>query len=313
MFIDDKSEALALQQKYFGNPQGLAQHLVRICLNQTEVVYEVFLLLDNFSTLDVGCRFISGCDFYALVKTNSGLFLCRKLYEWLTTIRMPVLQPTACVGNAATLLLLKSAIDGAKPEQKKEKLKQAATAYNDGTSVRVEISNNDSKDTKVYQANKNGMIDVRDFSGHPAAKFIVADGQNVPEEFLSPRAATSLFNVAQKYSETYASDIKLVFTAGSASNGKPGLCGTEPCHKSHQQGSCVDVRYMSGNGQDIKGDTAYLSADVERTVWLIKAFGKDGLTKVFTGDNTRFGLPDATPKSRGATEVVHRHHLHCGY
>ena len=313
MFIDDKSEALALQQKYYGNPLGLAQHLIRICLNQPEVVYEVFMLLDNYSTLDVGCRFVSGCDFYALVKTNSGLYLCRKLYEWLTTIGMPISQPTACTGNATTLLLLKSAINSAKPEQKKEKLKQAATAYNDGTSIKIETLNNDSKDTKVYQANKSGMIDVRDFSGHPAAKFIVADGQNVPEEFLSPRAATSLFNVAQKYSETYASDVKLVFTAGSASNGKPGICGTEPCHKSHQQGSCVDVRYMGGSGNDIIGDTAYLSADVGRTVWLIKAFGKDGLTKVFTGDNTRFGLPDATPKGRGDVEVVHRHHLHCGY
>lgn len=294
MFIDDQSEALALQQKYYGNPSGLAQHLIRICLNQTAVVYEVFLLLDNFSTLDVGCRFVSGCDIYALVKTNNGLFLCRKLYKWLTTIRLPVLQPTACVGNATTMLLLKSAIDTAKPEQEKLKLKTAAIAYNDGQSIRVEISNNNSKDTKVYQANKSGMIDVRNFSAHPAAKFIVADGQNVPEEYLSPRAATSLFNVAQKYSEIYANDVKLVFTAGSASNGKPGLCGTEPCHASHQQGSCVDVRYMGGNGQDVKGDTTYLSADIERTVWLIKAFGKDGLTKVYTGDNTRFGLPDKT-------------------
>jgi hypothetical protein len=312
MFKDDKSKALALQQKYYGDSHGLAQHLVSICLNQPEVVYEVFLLLDNYSTLDVGCRFVSGCDVYMLVKTNNGLYLCKKLYEWLTTIKVPLMQPTACIGNATTMLLLKSVIDGAKPENK-EKLKQSGTAYNDGLSVRVEISGSDSKDTKVYKANKSGMIDVRDFSGHPAAKFVVADGQNVPEEFLSTRAATSLFNIAQKYSDVYASDVKLVFTAGSASNGKPGMCGTEPCHKSHQQGSCVDVRYMNGNGQDLKGDAAYSSASVERTVWLIKAFGKDGLTKVYTGDNSRFGLPDSTPKSRSALEVVHRHHLHCGY
>jgi hypothetical protein len=312
MFKDDKSKAIALQQKYYGDSHGLAQHLIRICLSQTEVVYEVFLLLDNYSTLDVGCRFVNGADIYALVKTNNGLYLCKKIYEWLTTIKVPLLQPTSCVGNAATLLILKSVIDNAKSDNK-EKLNQSGIAYNDGSNVRVEISGSDSKDTKLYQANKSGMIDVRDFSGHPAAKFVVADGQNVPEEFLSTKAAASLFNVAQKYSETYLSDVKLVFTAGSASNGKPGMCGTEPCHKSHQQGSCVDVRYMNGNGQDIKGDTAYSFADVGRTVWLIKAFGNDGLTRVYTGDNSRFGLPDSTPKSRSALEVVHRHHLHCGY
>ncbi|NJM53128.1 MAG: hypothetical protein HC846_06885 [Blastocatellia bacterium] len=295
------------------DPQGLAQHLIRVCLIRTGVVYELFLLLDDYSTLDVGCRFINGCDIYALVRTNNGLFLCRKLYEWLTTIRLTVLYPIACTKNATTLFLLKSAIDTAKPEPEKEKLKIAANAYYNGQSITVETSNNNSKDTKIYQTNKSGMIDVRDFSGHPAAKFIVADGQNVPEEFLSPRAATSLFNIAQKYSETYPSDVKIVFTAGSASNGKPGICGAEPCHRSHQQGSCVDIRYMSSGGKDIKSDTAYKEADVPRTVWLIKAFGKDGLTKVYTGDDTRFGLPDKTPKSRSDTEVVHRHHLHCGY
>jgi hypothetical protein len=312
MFKDDKSKALALVQKFSGNPSGLAQHLINICLQETEVVYEVFLLLDNYSTLDVGCRFVSGCDIYSLVNTNSGLYLCKKLYEWLTTIKMPLTQPLACFGNATNLLVMRSIIEGARSNNK-EKLNQTAIAYNDGSSVRIEISGSNSKDTKVYKANKSGMIDVRDFSGHPAAKFVVADGQNVPEEFLSPRAATSLFNIAQKYSEIYTSDVKLVFTAGSASNGKPGMCGTGPCHKSHQQGSCVDIRYMNGNGQDLQGDSAYSSANVERTVWLIKAFGKDGLTKVFTGDNTRFGMPDATPKSRSALEVVHRHHLHCGY
>ena len=313
MFKDNKSEALALQLKYKDNPAGLAQHLIRICLNQIEVVYEVFLLLDNYSTLDVGCRFISGCDVYSLVQTNKGLFLCQKLYEWLTTIRMPVLQPTACTGNALSLLVLKTAIDNAKPEQEKKKLDQAAIAYDDGKSIRVETTDGKSKDTKTYQANKGGMIDVRDFSSHPAAKFIVADGQNVPEEYLSPRAAASLFNVAQKYHETYPNDVKLVFTAGSSTNGNPGICAGVPCHSSHQQGSCVDVRYMGIGGTDVKGDTAYLSADVPRTVWLIKAFGKDGLTKYYTGDNTRFGFPDKTPKSRSNTEVVHRNHFHCGY
>lgn len=226
---------------------------------------------------------------------------------------MPV-PPISCARNAAPLLLLKSAIDSAKPEQEQEKNKTAGIAYDDGTNLRVEVSNpNGSRDKKLYQANKSNMIDVRDLSTHPAAKFLVADGQSVPEEFLSVKSATSLFNVAQKYSETYTSDVKLVFTAGSSSNGSPGTCGGKPCHSSHQQGICVDLRYMSGSGKDIKGLGAYKTADVERTVWLVKAFARDGLTIVYTGDDTRFGLPDNTPKYMDGVEKIHRHHLHVAY
>lgn len=124
MFIEGESEALALQQKYYGNPAGLAQHLIRISLNQTAVVYEVFLLLDDYSTLDVGCQFIAGCNVYALVQTNKGLLLCKKLYKDLTTIRTSVVQPTACMGNAVSLNILKVAIETPKPPSK-EKIEEA--------------------------------------------------------------------------------------------------------------------------------------------------------------------------------------------
>lgn len=117
---NDKEIARTLQQRFYGNPHGLAQYLIRICLTQTGVVYELFVLLDNYSTLDVGCRFIKGCDFYALAKTQKGLQLCRKLYEWLTTIKI-VIAPTTCAGNATILLLLKAAIDTAKLEAEKVK------------------------------------------------------------------------------------------------------------------------------------------------------------------------------------------------
>ena len=112
---DVKSEALNLQQKFHGDPRGLAQNLVLICLTKTDVVYEVFALLNDYSRLDVGCRFVNGCDFDQLVATRKGLFLCSKLYEWLTT--RVILQPTACAGNTFILFRLKSAIDTAKPEK----------------------------------------------------------------------------------------------------------------------------------------------------------------------------------------------------
>ncbi|MCV6005526.1 hypothetical protein OFO99_39415, partial [Escherichia coli] len=77
-------------------------------------------------------------------------------------------------------------------------------------------------DVTEYDANKDGQIDVRKLSQHPYAQFIVAGGQNVPEEYLSVNAAGSLFNIAELYHQIYSSDEKLVFTAGNASDGKPG-------------------------------------------------------------------------------------------
>lgn len=114
---DAKTEAAKLQKQFYGNPQGLADYLIKISLSKSDVVYQLFLILDDFSKLDVGCRFISGCDFFQLVKKNRGYTLCVVLYRWLTEIRMPISQPISCAGNTGTLLLLKSAIDTAKPEK----------------------------------------------------------------------------------------------------------------------------------------------------------------------------------------------------
>lgn len=117
---DAKTEARNIQKNYFGKPAELAAYLIQICLIKPVVVYELFLILNNYSKLDVGCRFASGCNFFQLVRTNKGLFLCRKLYEWLTTIKMPILQPTSCATNAGVLIMLKSAIESAKPEAEKK-------------------------------------------------------------------------------------------------------------------------------------------------------------------------------------------------
>lgn len=200
----------------------------------------------------------------------------------------------------------------------KDKTLSPAIAYNDVKSVRIELpGTNGQREVKIYQTNQNGMINVRELSSHPCAKFIVADGQNVPEEYLSAKSSAGLFNIARAYNEVYASDNKLVFTAGSASSGSPGICttkkGKKPCHDSHQKGSCVDLRYISGNGKDLTGDDAYKNADVQRTVWLIKEFGKIGFPIVYTGDDGKFGLPDNSPKYIDGLEVVHRHHIHIAY
>lgn len=112
---DAKTEAKKLQMLFFGNPEELANELARISQTNPEIVYETFQILDAYSTLDVGCRFLNKCDFFQLVKTKMGLFLCRQLHHKLTAFVVPLIKPSACANNMAQLMLLKSAIDNAPP------------------------------------------------------------------------------------------------------------------------------------------------------------------------------------------------------
>lgn len=185
-----------------------------------------------------------------------------------------------------------------------------AIAHSDNVSVTV-FGSNGAADITNYQANKDGVIDIRALSQHHNAEFIVADNQKVPEEFLKPGSATALFNVAKYYSEFYKDDDKLVFTAGGASNGKTGICDGAPCHSGHA-GIDIDLRYMNSSGKPITGDDAYSSADVGRTNFLVAVFKDNGHPYSYTGDDSRFGRSDDTPKNRDKTEKVHRHHLHVG-
>jgi RHS repeat-associated protein len=180
-----------------------------------------------------------------------------------------------------------------------------ALAFNNNT-LRVYGSNN-ADDITNYQANASGMIDIRDLSRHHDAKFIVANGQRVPEEFLSTNTATYLFAVAHNYARAYPNDEELVYTAGSASDGHSGICPNGPCHSGHD-GNEIDLRYMSANGRPLQGDNVYLNADLERTRYLMGEFAGSGFPEAFTGDTARFR---STPADR-RTERIHHNHLHIG-
>lgn len=185
-----------------------------------------------------------------------------------------------------------------------------AVAANMGTGVRVYGSRN-ADDVTNYQANENGVVDVRALSGHHNAEFIVADGQNVPEEFLKTGSATALFNVAKYYSEVYPNDDELVFTAGAARTGRPGICKGSPCHGGHA-GVDIDLRYMGSDGRPIQSESAYATADIGRTNFLVKVFQDNSHPYSYTGDDSRFGRPDDSPNYIDGAEYVHRHHLHVG-
>jgi len=172
--------------------------------------------------------------------------------------------------------------------------------------LRIYGSNN-AQDITTYRANADGMINLRALSAHHDANFVVADGQNVPEEFVSSNTAGHLFTVTRNYGKEFPGDEKIVFTAGSASNGRPGNCNGAPCHRGHQ-GNEMDFRYMGENGRPLRGDDAATSADLRRTEFLIRNFRNTGFAESFTGDTDRLGSSPASAR----TERIHRNHLHIG-
>lgn len=118
---DDKDIALALQRKFYGDPQGLAQHLANICLNSTGVVREVFVFLDRFSTYDVGCRFLnllSSATLLKLVNTKKGKEMCQMLLRWLLNPDPLNSDQPICPGIDFVIQLkkLKDAIDNSSPK-----------------------------------------------------------------------------------------------------------------------------------------------------------------------------------------------------
>lgn len=92
----ERKEAELLQKKYYGKPEELAVHLSRICLTKPGVVYQVFLILDPYSTLDVGGRFVyrtSEAVLHKLAVTYDGYILCSALFSWFSNIRLDALPP----------------------------------------------------------------------------------------------------------------------------------------------------------------------------------------------------------------------------
>jgi hypothetical protein len=115
---NDKADAQTIQRKYDGKPQALAQHLVSICLNKTNVVKELFFILNNFSTLDVGYRFVSlipTATLSKLVGTKNGKAFCELLLNWLKTVKPENNSNRVApdVDAVIQLIKLKNSIDNA--------------------------------------------------------------------------------------------------------------------------------------------------------------------------------------------------------
>ena len=125
MLTDDRTEALSIQKKFYGKPQGLAQYLVEICLNKINIVTEVFYVLDNFSTLDVGYRFVDiipNATLNQLVKKRRGKAFCEILLSWLLTVKPSNNAEKVAPGvdSVIQLMKLRTAIKNAPPADENE-------------------------------------------------------------------------------------------------------------------------------------------------------------------------------------------------
>lgn len=180
--------------------------------------------------------------------------------------------------------------------------------FSDERGIRV-FGTSGPNDITDYYANKNGQIDLNELAKHHNANFIVAKDQNIAEEFLSKAAAASLFRVAYAYSLCWANDSKLEFTAGNLASGKGCVYADgSSCHKSHNGGNAIDIRYMDTNGKAIgQGNNwnASEKADVYRMRDLIRLFNNDGFNTTLTGNQSRYGL---SPKP--TLEGIHKNHIH---
>jgi RHS repeat-associated protein len=164
------------------------------------------------------------------------------------------------------------------------------------------------EDRTEIKANANGVIDLNLVSAHHDANFLVAKDQTIPEEFLSNSGAAALFNVARQYGEQYPSDGKIEFTAGAETTGKGCYYSNgTACHRTHDGGNAIDVRYMDKNGNPLrKSDRAYADADLSRATTMIAAFASAGFNTIYTGQQSRFSLATVSAK----IEKIHRNHLH---
>jgi hypothetical protein len=164
-------------------------------------------------------------------------------------------------------------------------------------------------DVTTYSPNEHSMIDVVDVSRHCDANFESVQTPGREENYLGVEQTKGLFNVASSYRERYPADDPLVFTGGSTATGGSALdANGRPIHRSHRNGSNIDLRYMGEDGSPLTGNTAAANGSVERNQYIINQFAAQSgnLDAALTGNPGRYGLePIPAP-----LQQAHRNHMH---
>lgn len=119
---DDRTEAKNIWREYYGNPDGLADRLISICLSKLGVVYQVFAILDTNSDYDVSCRFykkLSGAILQKLLETNEGIAFCKVIYSYIEAGPGGFSLIRSCSASPGEMILFKNLIDTAKVKPNK--------------------------------------------------------------------------------------------------------------------------------------------------------------------------------------------------
>jgi RHS repeat-associated protein len=183
-----------------------------------------------------------------------------------------------------------------------------SVAANVRGNLRVYGSQN-AQDITNYGANEYGMINVVTLAGHADSNFESIQTAGREENYLGVGQAAALFNVAAAYGGRYPNDNPLVFTGGSTATGGSALdANGRPIHRSHRNGSNIDLRYMGDAGFSLTGNTAAANGNVERNQFIINRFAGQnaGLGAALTGDPARYGLGPIP----AALQQIHRNHMH---
>jgi RHS repeat-associated protein len=193
-------------------------------------------------------------------------------------------------------------------ECQKNQTCHATVAANVGGNLRVYGSANAQAITN-YTANEHGMINVVTLAGNADANFESIQTAGREENYLGVGQAAALFNVAATYGGNYPNDNRLVFTGGSTATGGSAVdANGQPIHRSHRNGSNVDLRYMGDAGSSLTGNTAAGSGNVGRNQYIINQFAGQnaGLGAALTGDPARYGLGPISAR----LQQIHQDHIH---
>lgn len=323
---DNKSEATAIWKQYYGDPEGLANHLTFICICQPGVVYEVFNILNNESRLDVGCRFakkINKASLYKLASTPDGLIVCRVLSiilntHWKMSAYTSALTPSSCQQTESVLMWVDYVIKNAatignekiEPRQLSQCEMDWYTNYN---SLPIALQSGPRKKFNsdiCWQLPRQGagfvVYNPDDLNEKQKPKYKDKHGY---DQIGTKETVEAIITLAREWSVLHF-DRKLQI--GDMS--RPGGINT-PDHAGHETGKIVDIRPLRKDSKTGLGaNLTYFDTGVYDQE-LTKDFVRLAL-KLFTGMLIRFNDPkianaaEFSGKIKTDAKGVHNDHLH---
>lgn len=237
---DDKTEAENIWRKYYGDPDGLAAHLIGICLSKLSVVYHVFAILDTNSDYDVSCRFwkkVDAATLQKLLETNEGIAFCKVIYAYIEAGPGGVSFMRSCSTTPGELIFFKSFIDSAKVKPndtaQPRKLSDAEIAAYKEKAKKGEKF----KEEVIWELPNGGT------------GFVVYNRDDVPKDGMdqigTKETIEAIIHLSREWINYVPNKNKRLLQIGDIS--RPGGLDTSQ-HGGHEDGKIVDIRPLRNDG-----------------------------------------------------------------